>query len=169
MSCLHFYKNNLESQKGFTLLEMLLVITISSLLTVVFMQLIITLYQNNEFFIQQNTFQLDAYLAVDFISEKIKNSKKIEISNQKEIEIFTYYNDEYQWLKFSLYQSNGNNSLGRSIGGNDLNNKDFGKRFSLLDKIEDLNFECVKVGLLKITLFLKLDEEQIIISRLVEM
>lgn len=168
MKCLLYCRDKLNSEKGFTLLEMLLVITISSLLTVIFLQLILTLYQNNNFFNLQNAWQLDAYLAVDFMTAQVKNSKKVEVISREEINIFTYYDQDYQWIKFSLYQSGGNNALGRSIGSPDLANKDFGRNLALLDKIEDLSFEIVKPGLLKLTIFLVQDQKNLTVSRLIK-
>ena len=168
MNCLPFCKDKLKSQRGFSLLEMIIVITISSLLAVTFLQLILSLYKNNDFFNFQNAWQLEAYLALDFITEQTKNSPQVEIINQREIDIFSYYNQKYQWLKFSLYQSSGNKKLGRAIGSTDLNNKDFGKNLSLLDNIRDINFIIVKPGLLKITLSLKQNEDELVVSRLIK-
>jgi len=144
-----------SNEAGFSLLEMMLVITISSLLAAVFLQLLVDIYQQNDFFSLNNAWQLDAYLAVDFIADQIKSSKKVEIIDQHQLDIFSYYNEEYQWLKFNVYQSNGNKNLGRSIGGSDLNYKDFGRNLSLFDGIDDLSFEIVKPGLLKISLTVK--------------
>ncbi|RAK11041.1 prepilin-type N-terminal cleavage/methylation domain-containing protein [Halanaerobium saccharolyticum] len=168
MKCLLCCRDKLKSEKGFTLLEMLLVITISSLLAVIFLQLILNLYQNNKFFNLQNAWQLDAYLAVDFMAAQIKNSKKVEVISGQEINIFTYYDQNYQWLKFSLYQSGASNALGRSIGSSDLANKDFGKNLDLIDKIEELNFRIMEPGLLKITLYLVEGQTQLTVSRLIK-
>ncbi|MFW5979301.1 MAG: type II secretion system protein [Halanaerobium sp.] len=162
-----YYRNKLTEAEGFSLLEILLVITISSLLAAIFMQLIVSLYQNNNFFNLQNSWQLDGYLAVDFIAWQIKNARRVELVSKQEIEIFSYYEGEYQWLKFNVYQSNNHNSLGRAIGSKNLDQKDFGKNLALLDRIEDLNFEIVDSGLLRITLYLKDNQEQLVISRLI--
>lgn len=169
MNFLHCCRDKLKNEKGFTLLEMLLVITISSVLTAVFIQLVVELYQNNNFFMLQNSWQLDAYLALDFMAEEIKNSTIIEIINQREIELYTYYNQDYQWLKFSRYQSSGANSLGRSIGSDDPENKDFSRNLALLDKIKDVSFRYVEEDLLKVTLFLEQDQNKITVSRLVNL
>ena len=167
MKFLHFCRDKLKSEPGFSLLEIILVITISSLLAVLFLQLIFSLYKNNDFFNFQNAWQLEAYLALDFMAEQIKNSRQLEIINQREIDIFSYYNQDYQWLKFSLYHSSGNKKLGRAIGSKDLNNKDFGKNLSLLDNIQDINFIIAKPGLLKISLSLK-QKEELVVSRLIK-
>jgi len=162
----------LKKEAGFTLLEMMLVICISSLLAAVFMQLLVDVYQQNYFFSLNNAWQLDAYLAVDFIADQIKNCKKLEIPEEAQLDIFTFYNEEYQWLKFNLYQNKGINNLGRSIGSSDLNYKDFGRNLSLFDGIEDLSFKIVKPGLLKISLKvkekLKSGTEELTVSRLVK-
>lgn len=168
MKCLLYCRDKLNTEKGFTLLEMMLVITISSLLAVIFLQLIFSLYQNNNFFNLQNAWQLDAYLAVDFMASQIKNAAEVEIISQQEIDIFSYYDQEYQWLKFNVYQSGGHNALGRSIGSTDILNKDFGRNLALLNKIEELNFKIVEPGLLKVTLFLREDQEQLTVSRLIK-
>lgn len=168
MKFLAYCKNNLKNEKGFSLLEMVIVITISSLLALVFLQLNISLYQNNRFFNLHNAWQLDAYLALDFIAEQIKNSLKVEIINQQEIDIYTFYDQDYQWLKFSFAKSDENNKLARSIGSQDLNNKDFGKNLSLLDQIKDLKFVLVREDLLKITLSIEANKEKIVVSRLIK-
>lgn len=168
MKSLLYCRNKLKTEKGFTLLEMLLVITISSLLAVIFLQLILNLYQNNNFFNLQNAWQLDAYLAVDFMASQIKNAVKVEVISQQEIDIFSYYDQEYQWLKFNVYQSGGHKALGRSIGSTEIMNRDFGKNLALLDKIEDLSFEIVEPGLLKLTLLLVEDQERLTVSRLIK-
>ncbi len=169
MNFLAYCRDKLKEKAAFSLLEMMIVITISSLLTLIFIQLIIDLYQKNDFFSLENAWQLDAYLAVDFIADQIKNSSKVEIINKHQIDIFSYYNQEYQWLKFSIYQSSGDNNLGRSIGSNQLDFKDFGRNLSLLDKIEDLKFEIVEPGLLKITLSVKAkNKENLTVSRLIK-
>lgn len=172
MNFLAYCRDKLKEEAAFSLLEMMIVITISSLLTVIFIQLITDLYQKNEFFSLENDWQLDAYLAVDFIADQIKNSARVEIINKNEINIFSYYDQEYQWLKFSIYQSSGANNLGRSIGSDQLDFKDFGRNLALLDKIEDLRFEVVEPGLLKITLSVKEKNnkrtEKLTVSRLIK-
>lgn len=167
MKYLVYCRSKKNSEAGFTLLEMILVITISSLLTAVFLQLIVKLYQDNEFFNLQNAWQLDAYLAVDFMALQIKNASRIEVVNQQELDIFTYYDQEYQWLKFNVYQSKGDNALGRAVGSTEITVKDFGKNMALLNKIEDLRFEIVEPGLLKLSLYIKADQKKLIVSRLI--
>lgn len=161
-------RNKIKAAEGFTLLEILLVITISSLLAAVFMQLITELYQHNSFFNLHNSWQLDGYLVLDFIAFQIKNASRVELISSQEIDIFSYYGGEYQWLKFNVYQSGGSNSLGRTIGSNDPNFKDFGRNLALLDRIEALNFEMTASDLLKITLYLEEGGEKLTISRLVD-
>lgn len=168
MKCLAYFREQMNTEKGFTLLEMLLVITISSLLATIFLQLIFSLYQNNNFFNLQSSWQLDGYLAVDFMISQIKNAKKVEVINQQEIDIYSYYDQEYQWLKFNLYQSKGNNALGRTIGSKVQTDKDFGRNLALLDNIDNLSIEIVEPGLLKLSLFLKQDQKKLTISRLIK-
>jgi len=172
MKFLAYCRDKLKEEAAFSLLEMMIVITISALLTVIFIQLITDLYQKNEFFSLENNWQLDSYLAVDFIADQIKNSARIEIINENEINIFSYYDQEYQWLKFSIYQSGGDNNLGRSIGSNQLNFKNFGRNLALLDKIDNLRFKMVEPGLLKITLSVKEKNnkktEKLTVSRLIK-
>ncbi len=124
-----------NSESGFTLLEMILVISISSLLAIIFLQLIVRLYQDNEFFNLQSAWQLDAYLAVDFMALQLKNAR--------------------------------NSALGRAVGSTDIAVKDFGKNMALLNKIEELRFEIVEPGLLKISLCLMKDQKSLTVSRLI--
>jgi prepilin-type N-terminal cleavage/methylation domain-containing protein len=163
-----YCRNKKKSEAGFTLLEMILVITISSLLAAVFLQLICRLYQNNQFFNLQNAWQLDAYLAVDFMALQIKNAARIEVISQQELDIFSYYDQDYRWLKFNVYQSGGDNALGRKLGSKEITVKDFGKNMALLNEIEDLRFEIVEPGLLKLSLFLKEGREKLTVSRLIK-
>jgi len=160
--------DKLKSEAGFTLLEMVLVITISSLLALTFLQLILNLYQNNEFFNLQNAWQLDAYLALDFMAAQIKNAAELEVISQQEIDLYTYYNQEYQWLKFNVYQSGDYKALGRSIGSTEITNKDFGRNLSLLDQIEELRIEIVEPGLLKLSLILEKEQKRLNVSRLIK-
>lgn len=161
-------RNNFKNEQGFSLLEMLIVITISSLLAVIFLQLIVKLYQNNDFFIFHNSWQLDAYLAVDFMAEQIKNSQKIELINQRELAVYSYYDQKYKWLKFSLYQTDQNTNLGRAIGSTDINQQDFGRNLSLLDSIQDINFVLVSPGLLKISLSVGEKKNNLLVTRLIK-
>ncbi|MFW5736096.1 MAG: prepilin-type N-terminal cleavage/methylation domain-containing protein [Halanaerobium sp.] len=168
MKFLAYCRNKFKSEQGFSLLEMLIVITISSLLAVIFLQLIVKLYQNNDFFIFQNTWQLDAYLAVDFMADQIKNSQKIELINQREVAIFSYYDQKYQWLKFSLYQTDQNTKLGRAVGSTDINHKEFGRNLSLLDNIQDINFVLISPELLKISLSVGEEKNKLVVTRLIK-
>ncbi len=162
-----YCRSEKNSEAGFTLLEMILVISISSLLAVIFLQLIVRLYQDNEFFNLQSAWQLDAYLAVDFMALQLKNAQKVEVISQQEINIFSYYDQQYQWLRFSVYQSGGDSALGRAVGSTEMAVKDFGKNMALLNKIEELRFEIVEPGLLKISLYLKNDQKSLTVSRLI--
>jgi hypothetical protein len=146
---------------------MILVISISSLLAIIFLQLIVRLYQDNEFFNLQSAWQLDAYLAVDFMALQLKNAQKVEVISQQEVNIFSYYDQQYQWLRFNVYQSGGNSALGRAVGSTDIAVKDFGKNMALLNKIEELRFEIVEPGLLKISLCLMKDQKSLTVSRLI--
>lgn len=168
MNFLAYCRNKLREENGFSLLEIIIVISISSLLTVVFVQLINDLYQKNEFFSLENTWQLDVYLAVDFIADQIKNSIKVEIINENEIDLFSYYDEEYQWLKFNSYQSNKEMNLGRIIGSSDYKYKDFGRNLSLLAGIEEIKFKVIRPGLLKISLSVEEKSEKLTVSRLVK-
>lgn len=161
-------KDKLNFQAGFSLIEILIVISISSLLTTFFLQLIIRIYQNNEFFIFKNAWQLDAFLAVNFMVEQIKNSVQIEIISQNELDIFTYYNQKYQWLKFSLYQNKKEKKLAKAIGSDQLKNKNFGKNLSLIEKIKDIKFKVIRPGLLQIKLLFVQNKKELIVSRLVK-
>lgn len=161
------YLNRLKSEAGFSLLEMLLVITISSLLLAIFINTALTLYQDYNFFNLQNAWQLDVHLAADFISNQIRNSKKIEIINETEINIYSYYQEEYQWLRFSSYKSKKKHNLGRAIGSNKLKIKDFGRNLSLLDDIKSLSFKKTAAGLLRLEITVGEAEKELTVSRLV--
>lgn len=162
-----FYLNKLKSEAGFSLLEMLLVITISSLLLAIFINTALVLYQDYNFFNLQNAWQLDLHLAADFITSQIQNSQKIELINEQEINIYSYYQKEYQWLKFSQYISKKKNNLGRAIGSNKLKPKDFGRNLSLLDNIKSLSFKIPVPGLLELKITAVDGEQELTVSRLI--
>ncbi|ADO77027.1 PulJ/GspJ family protein [Halanaerobium praevalens] len=161
-------KNKFNSSAGFTLIEILIVLSISSLLTICFLQLVIRLYQNNNNFIFKNSWQLDAFLAVNFMVEQITNSIKIEVVNQGELNIYTYYNHNYQWLKFSLFQNEKGKTLAKAIGSEEPLQQDFGKNLTLINQVKELKFIKVKPGLLQIKLLLTQNKEELIVSRLVK-
>lgn len=156
-----------ESEAGFTLLEMVLVITITALTASLFVSSAADLYKNHQFINLHSAWQLDGYLAVDFISNQLRNAVIVEIPSSSELEIFTYYDGDWQWLKFSKYYSSGMKKLGRAIGGESPDNKDIGRNSALLNDIDDIDFEFVDDQLLKIRLVFERDDKVQIISRLV--
>lgn len=168
MSCLASFINKLKSEAGFSLLEMLLVIVISSLLLSVFINLTKGLYEDYEFFRLHNSWDLDIYLAADFIANQIKNSLKVEIINIREINIYSYYDQKYQWLKFSVYKSGDQFNLGRALGSENLKQKDFGRNLSLLNDIKSLEFKLVEINLLKLTIAVEKKGENLIVSKLIK-
>lgn len=168
MSLLLCLKNKIKEEAAFSLLEMIIVITISTALGAVFLTSVTALYQDNDFFNLHNSWQLDSYLAVDFIADQIKNSLELAVINESELDIFTYYNQEYQWLKFSVYESDNQYNLARILGGDNQEVKDFGRKLSLLDDITELKFEIVEPGLLKIKLVMTKGEEKMVVSRLLK-
>ena len=156
-----------ESEAGFTLLEMVLVITITAITASLFVSSAADLYKNHQFINLHSAWQLDGYLALDFIAGQARNSAIIEIPSSSELEIYTYYDGDWQWLKFSKYYSSGMEKLGRAIGGESPENKDIGRNSALLNDIDDIDFEFVDDQLLKIRLVFERDDKVQIISRLV--
>lgn len=167
MKLLLFCKKKLKLESGFSLIEIIVAISISMFILSVFINLSIELYQDHDFFNLVNAWQIDLYLAADFIAEQISNSVKVEIINQNQIEIFTFYEQKYQWLKFSLYQSQGKKSLGRSIGSDNLEIKDFGRRHSLLANISNLKFEIITEKLILMQITAELDDQKIVVSKII--
>lgn len=163
------FKDKLKNEAAFILIEIIIVIAISSLLAVIFMDLIYGLYQKNSYFNLENDWQLDAYLAVDFIADQIKNSTKVELINEAEIDIYSYYHGSYQWLKFCSYKSKNIKNLSRKIGSQNLDFKDFGRNLSMLDNIKNIKFKKENDNLLKITLAVQHKKESLIVSRLINL
>lgn len=160
--------NKLKSEAGFSLLEMLLVIIISSFMLSIFINTALNLYQDYSFFNLQNAWQLDVYLAADFISNQIQNSQKIEIISKSEIDIYSFYDGDYQWFKFCSYQADDQQHLGRAIGNKDFKTKDFGKHLSLLDNIKKLNFKIIRTGLLEIIITVEDGKRELTVSKLIK-
>ncbi len=156
-----------ESEAGFTLLEMVLVITITVLTASLFVSSAADIYQNHQFINLHSAWQLDGYLAVDFIAGQVRNAAIIEIPSSSELEVYTYFDGNWQWLKFSKYYSTGMKKLGRAVGGESPENKDIGRNSALLNDIDDIDFEFVDDQLLKIRLVYERDDKEQIISRLV--
>jgi len=157
----------IKSEAGFTLLEMVLVITITAITASLFVSSAADLYKNHQFINLHSAWQLDGYLALDFIADQSRNAAIIEIPSSSELEIYTYYDGDWQWLKFSKYYSSGMKKLGRAIGGESPENKDIGRNSALLNDIDDIDFEFVDDQLLKIRLVFERDDKVQIISRLV--
>lgn len=168
MKLLVSFRNKFKEKAGFSLLEIMLTITISMFLLTAFIRLSIELYKDHHFFNLVNAWQLDLYLAADFIAGQIKNSTKVEIIKSNEINIYTFYDQEYQWLKFSIYQSKGKNNLGRSLGSNDINLKHFGRNLSLLDDIYNLEFKEIEPGLIQMKIIVKNNKEILTVSKLIK-
>ena len=162
-----FSINKLKNQKGFSLLEILIVISISSLILIIFLELNLKLYQNNNFFNLENSWQQDLYLAIDFLSSQIKNSLRTEVLNKNELDIFTYYDGDYQWLKFSLYENKRGKNLARAIGSKNINNKDFGRNLSLVNDIENINFKIIGTGLMQISISVKANNKNLKVEKLI--
>lgn len=161
------FTDRLKSQKGFSLLEILIVISISSLILIVFLKLNLSLYQDSSFLNLENAWQQDLYLAADFLSSQIKNSLRVEIINKNELDIYTYYDGDYQWLKFSLYENKRGKNLARAIGNKDINNKDFGRNLSLVNDVEDINFKIIKSNLLKISISAAASNRSLEVTKLI--
>lgn len=168
MSLLLCLKNKLKDDSAFSLIEMMIVITISTALGAVFLTSITALYQDNDFFNMHNSWQLDSYLAVDFMAEQIKNSIELTVINESELDVFTYFDQKYQWLKFTVYESDNQLNLARILGGEEKEVKDFGRKLSLLDDITELKFQIVEPGILKIKLIMTAGGEKIVVSRLLK-
>ncbi len=157
----------IRSEAGFTLLEMVLVITITAITASLFVSSAADLYKNHQFINLHSAWQLDGHLALDFIAGQVRNAAIIEIPSSSELEIYTYYDGDWQWLKFSKYYSSGMKKLGRAIGGESPENKDIGRNSALLNDIDDIDFEFFDDQLLKIRLVFEREDKVQIISRLV--
>lgn len=169
MKFLVSFIDKLKSQKGFSLLEILIVISISSLILAVFMQLSLKLYQDSNFVNLENAWQQDLYLAADFLSSQIKNSLRVELINKNELDIYTYYDGDYQWLKFSLYENKKGKNVARTIGSTDIANKDFGRNLSLVNEIKDINFKIVRANLLRLSISAESNNKSMKVTKLINM
>ncbi|ADQ14840.1 type II secretion system protein [Halanaerobium hydrogeniformans] len=167
MNLLLCLKNRFKDNRGFTLLEVILVITISTVLAGLFLELLLGLYADQNYFTAYSNLYLDAYLLVDIIAEQLKYSQQIDLISQTEIHFFSYYNEGQQWLSYNLYQRENSQVLARRLGGEDYLNKDFGRNLSVLENVESLKFNYLEENLLELKLIIKDNNEELLISRLV--
>ncbi|SFL08998.1 PilW family protein [Halanaerobium salsuginis] len=171
MSLSHFCKkNSLDSKQGFSLIEVLVALVISTLIFSVFLQLILDIYQQNDIFNLSSSWQLDSYLALDFISQQIENSKQVKVVNENEINLFSYYRGQYCWLKFCPYTDlTGQLNLGRKLGSDNLNKQDFGKNLALIDDIKSFKITCLSNNLLKIELILGNKKHNLAVAKIINL
>jgi len=173
MSLLLCLKNKFDSEGGFTLLELILALMISGVLFSFFAVLTSSLYKTHLLMGRRSARQLDGYLAADFISRQIKNSAQIDLISSDEIHLYTYYEGDLKWLKFGTYYSEQYKELGRAKGGDDSENKSFGRYFSLLRDIKEIHFFQKSDNILRLKIVLNMQSkgntksEELIISRLI--
>ena len=167
MNLLLCLKNKFKDNSAFTLLEVVLVITISTVLAGLFLELLLGLYADQNYFTAYSAWDLDAYLVVDFMAEQLKYSSQVELISAGEIHFFSYYNDSQQWLSYNLYQRENSQALARRLGGDDYLHKDFGRNIALIENVESIKFKHLENNLLEIELIIKENNEEFLISRLV--
>lgn len=132
-------KNNYS--QGFTLLETLLALSITAVLTVSFLQIISLIYRDHQLLDKRLGQQMDGHLAVDHIFTKIKMAEVINIPNRNTLEVYTYIDGEKRWLKFYPYNSGGIKKLGQSQGSVLIEKRDYSRVTSIIDNIEAVEFK----------------------------
>ncbi|RCW50526.1 MULTISPECIES: type II secretion system protein J [unclassified Halanaerobium] len=129
------------NNKGFTLLEILLALTITAVLTISFLQIISLIYRDHNLLNKRLGHQMDGHLAVDYIFTKIKMAEIVDIPDKNTLEVYTYIDGEKRWLKFYIYQSEGIKKLGQSQGSASIENRDYSRVTSIIDNIEEVKFK----------------------------
>lgn len=141
MSLLACLKNNFKSSAAFTLLEILIVISLSVVIMSVFISLAADIYDSHRFQNMISAGELDGYLAADFIFECVKNSSQILQQQDDQLELYCFYGGKRQWLSFSRYSRGSEVELRKSLGGEDPASADFGRSGVLINGLDDLIFE----------------------------
>lgn len=134
-------KLKIGNNKGFTLLETLLALTITAVLVISFIQVITLIYRDHNLLNKRLGHQMDGHLAVDYIFTKIKMAEIVEIPNENSLEVYTYIDGEKRWLKFYPYRSGGTKKLGLSQGSTLIENRDYSRVTSIIDNIEEVEFK----------------------------
>lgn len=166
MNLLVYLKNKLKSSSAFTLIEILIVISMSVIIMGVLINLAVGLYNNHQFSNLVSARQLDGYLASDFILECIKNSREVKQQSTDELDLFCFYDGKMQWLRFSRYTAEGELELRKSLGGEDPVSADFGRNSVLINDLDGLSLDLdEEKKLVKITIVYQINNYRTVIKR----
>ncbi|MCC3143752.1 prepilin-type N-terminal cleavage/methylation domain-containing protein [Halanaerobium sp. Z-7514] len=168
MNLLLFLKNRFKDDSAFTLLEVILVITISTVLAGVFLNLLLGLYADQAYFTAYSKLNLDAYLLVDIMAEQLKYAQQIDLISEREVQLFAYYNGKEQWISYNLQSQEDGQTLARGLGGEDYLQKDFKRNLSLLENVQSLEFKYLQANLLELSLVIEADDQLLELKRLVQ-
>ncbi len=134
--------------KGFTLLEVLLALSILSLLCIIFLNVMVSSYkiwlrEENYLANRQN-----GEVALQTIIDHLRQAKDINVSPEgKEIEFRCYYqNKEMKWLKYGLYKAGQNLILGLKIADYGKDVVDYSHYMPLINHVTDLKFAKIDEG-----------------------
>ena len=166
MNLLLCLKNKLKSSSAFTLLEVLIVISMSVIIMGVLINLAVGLYSNHQFINLVSARQLDGYLASDFILACIKNSTKVVQESDDVLDLYCFYDEKMQWLRISKFAGDCGFELRKSLGGEDPVSADFGRNSVLIDNIDALSLELDNQNnLVKITIAYQKNNIKTVIKR----
>lgn len=166
MNLLVYLKNNINSGSAFTLLEILIVISMSVIIMGVLINLAVGLYSNHQFTNLLSARQLDGYLASDFILECIKNSSKVKQLSNDSLDLFCFYDGKRQWLRLSKYGGEYELELRKALGGEDPVSADFGRNSVLINNLADLTLKLDEENdLLRITIVYQENNLKTVIKR----
>jgi competence protein ComGC len=166
MNLLVYLKNNLKSSSAFTLIETLIVISMSVIIMGFMINLAVGLYNNHQFINLISARQLDGYLAADFMVESIKNSRELKQQSDDVLDLFCFFGGKMQWLRFSVYSAEGELELRRALGGEDPVSANFGRNSVLIDGLDDLSLDLDEANnLVKITIVYQKNNYNTVIKR----
>jgi competence protein ComGC len=170
MNLLVYLKNKLKSSSAFTLLETLIVISMSVIIMGFMINLAVGLYNNHQFINLVSARQLDGYLAADFMVECIKNSSEVKQQSDNTLDLFCFYDGRMQWLRFSSYTAEGELELMKSLGGEDPVSADFGRNSVLINDLDGLSLDLDdESNLVKITIAYQKNNYRTVIKRRVNL
>lgn len=170
MNLLVYLKNKLKSSSAFTLIETLIVISMSVIIMGFMINLAVGLYNNHQFINLVSARQLDGYLASDFMMECIKNSSKVKQQSDNALDLFCFYDGKLQWLRFSIYKVEGELELRKSLGGEDPVSADFGRNSVLINDLDGLSLDLDdENNLVKITIVYQKNNYRTVIKRRVNL
>jgi len=131
-----------EQSRGFTLIEILLALSILTIVCVIFLQV---MTNSCKIWLNENSYLTKNHrgrIGLQTIINQLRMARDINISNNNEqIEFRCYYhNDKMKWLKYGLYTSGDVQALGVKKADYSQAGKDYSNYTPLINRVTDIEF-----------------------------